>query len=50
MPNVVEGDEVTVFSSIAGNTAEDMAAMLGTIPYEVLTSISGRVKRIYVKE
>ena len=50
VPNVVEGDEVTVFSSIAGNTAEDMAAMLGTIPYEVLTSISGRVKRIYVKE
>ncbi|MBO5234996.1 MAG: alanine racemase [Alistipes sp.] len=50
VPNVAEGDEVTVFSSIAGNTAEDMAILLGTIPYEVLTSVSGRVKRIYVKE
>lgn len=50
VPNVVEGDEVTVFSSVAGNTAEDMAILLGTIPYEVLTSVSGRVKRIYVKE
>ena len=50
VPNVAEGDEVTVFSSVAGNTAEDMAILLGTIPYEVLTSVSGRVKRIYVKE
>ena len=33
--------------------AEELAAMaevLGTIPYEVLTSISSRVKRIYIKE
>lgn len=50
VPSVAEGDEVIVFSSVAGNTAEDMAALLGTIPYEVLTSVSGRVKRIYVKE
>ncbi len=47
---VAEGDEVQVFSQVAGNTAEDMALVLGTIPYEVLTSISSRVKRIYVKE
>lgn len=50
VPNVTEGDEVLVFSSEEGNTAEDMAALLGTIPYEVLTSVSARVKRIYVKE
>ena len=45
-----EGDEVTIFSALRGNTAEDMAAVLGTIPYEVLTSVSKRVKRIYVEE
>ena len=50
MPNVNEGDEVTIFSAQAGNSAEDMAAVLDTIPYEVLTSISKRVKRIYIYE
>ncbi len=44
------GDEVTVFSAAPGNTAADMAAVLDTIPYEVLTSVSARVKRIYTKE
>ena len=50
IPEAVEGGEVLVFSPVAGNTPEDMAAVLGTIPYEVLTSVSSRVKRIYVKE
>lgn len=50
VPDVAEGDEVCVFSPAAGNTAEDMARVLGTIPYEVLTSVSSRVKRIYIKE
>ena len=50
IPDVREGDEVTVFSASAGNTAADMAAVLDTIPYEVLTSVSVRVKRIYTKE
>jgi alanine racemase len=27
-----------------------MARVLDTIPYEVMTSVSGRVKRIYSKE
>ncbi len=44
------GDEVTIFSATPGNTAADMAAALDTIPYEVLTSVSARVKRIYTKE
>ncbi len=44
------GDEVTIFSAAPGNTAADMAAVLDTIPYEVLTSVSARVKRIYTKE
>ncbi len=47
--HVDQGDEVTIFSSQAGNRASDMARVLGTIPYEILTSISARVKRIYVK-
>ena len=47
---VKEGDEAVVFSSEAGHDAAAMAEVLGTIPYEVLTSISSRVKRIYIKE
>lgn len=47
---VQEGDQVSVFSAVAGNTPEDMAKVLGTIPYEILTSVSARVKRIYVRE
>jgi Alr-MurF fusion protein len=40
-----EGDEVIVFGP--QNPLTGMAAILETIPYEVLTSISPRVKRIY---
>lgn len=47
---VCEGDEVEIFGSVPGNTVGDMAAVLGTIPYEVMTGISSRVKRIYMKE
>ncbi len=44
-----EGDEVTIFGPVEGNTISDMAVVLGTIPYEIITSISSRVKRVYVK-
>lgn len=47
---VREGDEVTVFSPAEGNRVDQMAALLGTIPYEVMTSISTRVKRIFIRE
>ncbi len=47
---VEEGDEVIVFSNKVGNRASDMAQILGTIVYEVLTSISTRVKRVYLKD
>ena len=47
---VEEGDEVTIFSAKRGNTAADMAATLGTIPYEILTSVAKRVKRVYIEE
>ncbi len=47
---IEEGDEVTIFSAEKGNTAADMASALGTIPYEILTSVAKRVKRIYINE
>ncbi|MBW8358775.1 MAG: bifunctional UDP-N-acetylmuramoyl-tripeptide:D-alanyl-D-alanine ligase/alanine racemase [Weeksellaceae bacterium] len=45
--DVQEGDEVIIFNSKP--TLEQFAAYCKTIPYEVLTSISRRVKRIYIK-
>lgn len=50
IPDVREGDEVVIFSPERGNDLETMAEVLGTIPYEIMTSVSGRVKRIYLKE
>ncbi len=47
---VEEGDIVDIFSAEKGNTAADMASVLGTIPYEILTSVAKRVKRIYINE
>jgi alanine racemase len=44
-----EGSEVVIFGGEGGSVVE-MAELLGTIPYEVMTSVSSRVKRIYVKE
>jgi len=44
----VEGDEVIVFNDQI--RVEDIARDLGTIPYEILTGISQRVKRIYYYE
>ncbi|MDR0954371.1 MAG: alanine racemase [Rikenellaceae bacterium] len=44
-----EGDEVIVFGG-DNNTVEQMAERLGTIPYEILTSVSARVKRLFLKE
>lgn len=46
--NCQEGDEVEIFGETI-NVGE-MAEKLNTIPYEVLTSISQRVKRIYSQE
>lgn len=46
--NVKEGDAVTVYGD--EQTVIDMAKRIDTIPYELLTSISQRVKRIYYKE
>ncbi len=43
------GDKVTIFSAEKGLTLEEMAATLDTISYEIMTSVSARVKRIYTE-
>jgi len=43
-----EGDTVMLFGE--GLPVVELADSIGTIPYEILTSISPRVKRIYIKE
>ena len=43
-----EGDEVIIFGTEI--SISDLAKKLGTIPYEILTSISTRVKRIYLQD
>jgi len=46
--NVEEGDEVVIFNDDLPITK--LAEDLETIPYEILTSVSHRVKRIYFRE
>lgn len=46
--NCKEGDEITIFGN--SPTIADVANWLDTIPYEVLTSVSQRIKRVYYKE
>ena len=46
--NAKEGDEVILFNE--QHRIEDLAAQIGTIPYEILTNISQRVKRVYFYE
>lgn len=43
-----EGDEVIVFET--NEQLMELSKAMETIPYEVLTSISSRVKRVYVQE
>lgn len=45
---VSEGDEVILFGE--GISLTDMAKAVQTIPYEILTGISARVKRVYYNE
>lgn len=43
-----EGDEVIIFGKDL--SVIELAETIDTIPYEILTSISSRVKRVYIKE
>lgn len=46
--DAAEGDEVEIFGNHISITT--FAEQMGTIPYEVLTGVSSRVKRIYYQE
>ncbi|RNA61016.1 bifunctional UDP-N-acetylmuramoyl-tripeptide:D-alanyl-D-alanine ligase/alanine racemase [Chryseobacterium nematophagum] len=48
IPHVKEGNVVTIFN--AKPSLKEFAEYCNTITYEVLTSISPRVKRIYIKD
>lgn len=43
-----EGDEVVIFGEKP--TVTDLAEWSDTIPYEILTNISERVKRVYIND
>ena len=45
---IVEGEEIIIFDS--SDKLKHLAESAGTIPYEILTSVSPRVKRIYLSE
>jgi alanine racemase len=48
IPGVKEGDEVIIFGEDL--PVQELAAWAGTIPYEIMTGISQRVKRVYFEE
>ncbi|MFW6145555.1 MAG: alanine racemase C-terminal domain-containing protein, partial [bacterium] len=46
--DIKEGDEVVIFGDEI--PVSELAEKLDTIPYEIFTGISNRVKRIYYQE
>lgn len=48
LDNVTEGMEVEVFGKNAA--LEELSSLCDTIPYEILSGISGRVKRIFLQD
>lgn len=48
IPDIHEGDEVEIFGK--NITVLQLAKWCNTIPYEILTGINQRVKRIYIEE
>lgn len=48
VPNAKEGDTVVIFGK--GNPIQKMADVLETISYEILSTVSKRVKRVYFRE
>ncbi|MVN76845.1 bifunctional UDP-N-acetylmuramoyl-tripeptide:D-alanyl-D-alanine ligase/alanine racemase [Hymenobacter sp. HMF4947] len=48
IPEAQPGDVAVVFG--AGLDISELAARIGTIPYELLTNVSERVKRVFVSE
>jgi alanine racemase len=52
VPDVRVGDEVVLIGRQGNNfiSVREIAESAGTIPYEILTRISPRVRRLYVSE
>ncbi len=48
IPDAAEGGQAIIFGKDL--PVQELAACLGTIPYEIFTTISERVKRVYVQE
>lgn len=48
VPGVNEGDDVIIFGELL--PVQSVAEWAGTIPYEIMTGISQRVKRVYFEE
>jgi len=50
IPGVAHGDEATLLAADPESpiSATALAKRIGTIPYEILTSIGARVERVYV--
>lgn len=48
IPEAAEGDDVIIFDS--ADRLKELAQKSHTIPYEILTSVSARVKRVYLRE
>ena len=48
--DVSPGDEVVIIGEQDGEriTAREMAAQIGTIPYEILCRIGSRIERVYL--
>jgi alanine racemase len=51
VPDVKLGDEVILIGEQSGSriTAEDVAGQIGTISYEIVTGVSSRVPRVFIK-
>jgi alanine racemase len=48
LPDVTVGDEVILFGPSL--PVQDLATAAGTIPYEIMTGISQRVRRVFFEE
>ena len=48
VPGAKEGDDVIVFGKSL--PVQEVASWIGTIPYEIMTAVSQRVKRVYYYE
>ena len=52
IPSVRPGSEAVLIGAQHGVrvTADDLASLIGTIPYEILCAIGPRVTRIYLRD